>query len=150
MPNSINSKTLNEPITSGEKQEKQDDVLSGLLSENPLHFYTEEELDAIEEVDMVMALRIAKVQHLASETIVEYQDVDIDMVKLQDAISEVKKILSMDGGDIDLVEVVDKTVRVQMKGACVGCPNAVMDLKNVVERIVFDKVPGVKAVTNSF
>ena len=72
------------------------------------------------------------------------------MNKLTDAINEVKKILSMDGGDIELVDVVDKTVRVQMKGACVGCPNAVMDLKNVVERLVLEKVPGVKAVTNMF
>ena len=127
-----------------------DSPLSHLLSENPLHFYTEDELDAIEEHDAVMALRIAKVQHLASKTEVEYQDVDIDMDKLKDAISDVKKILSMDGGDIALVDVVEKTVRVQMKGACVGCPNAVMDLKNVVERLVLEKVPGVRAVTNTF
>ncbi|MDH5258712.1 MAG: NifU family protein [Gammaproteobacteria bacterium] len=130
--------------------DSKDKALSHLLSENPLHFYTEDELDAIEEIDAVMALRIAKVQHLASSNIVEYQDVDIDMNKLDDAIAEVKKILSMDGGDIELVDIVDKVVRVQMKGACVGCPNAVMDLKNVVERIVLEKVPGVKAVTNSF
>ena len=127
-----------------------DNTLSHLLSENPLHFYSEDELDAIEEIDAVMALRIAKVQHLASTKPVEYQDVEIDMDKLTSAISDVKKILSMDGGDIDLVNVVDKTVRVQMKGACVGCPNAVMDLKNVVERLVLEKVPGVKAVTNTF
>jgi len=125
-------------------------LLSHLLSENPLHFYSEDELDAIEDIDAVMALRIAKVQHLASTTVVEYQDVEIDMTKLHDAISEVKKILSMDGGDIELVDVVDKMVRVQMKGACVGCPNAVMDLKNVVERLVLEKVPGVKSVSNTF
>ena len=127
-----------------------DTPLSHLLSENPLHFYTEDELDAIEDIDAVMALRIAKVQHLASSSVVEYQDVEIDMDKLTDAMGEVKKILSMDGGDIELVDVVDRTVRVKMKGACVGCPNAVMDLKNVVERLVLEKVPGVKAVTNSF
>jgi len=124
--------------------------VASLLSDNPLHVYSEAELDAIEEVDAVMALRIAKVQHLAKKSTIEYQDVEIDMDKLNDAIREVKKILSMDGGDIELVGVVDKTVRVQMKGACVGCPNAVMDLKNVVERLVLEKVPGVKAVTNTF
>jgi len=124
--------------------------LSHLLSENPLHFYSEDELDAIESVDVVMALRIAKVQHMTSTSVVEYQDVEIDMSKLNDAINEVKKILSMDGGDIELIDVIDKTVRVRMKGACVGCPNAVMDLKNVVERLVLEKVPGVKAVVNAF
>lgn len=133
-----------------DSKKTKDNTLSHLLSENPLHFYSEDELDAIEEFDAVMALRIAKVQHLAKKTAFEYQDVDIDMDKLTDAIAEVKKILSMDGGDIDLVDVVEKTVRVQMKGACVGCPNAVMDLKNVVERLVLEKVPGVRAVTNTF
>ncbi len=132
------------------KDASKENPAAHLLSENPLHFYTEDELDAIEEFDVVMALRIAKVQHMSAASVVEYQDVDIDMNKLIGAINEVKKILSMDGGDIDLVDVVDKTVRVQMKGACVGCPNAVMDLKNVVERLVLGKVPGVRAVTNTF
>jgi len=124
--------------------------LSNLISDNPLHFYSEKELDEIEEVDAVMALRIAKVQHLASAKVVEYQDVEIDINKLNVAISDIRKILAMDGGDIALIDVVNKEVRVQMRGACVGCPNAVMDLKNVVERIIFEKVPGVKSVTNTF
>ena len=128
----------------------EDNPLSHLLSENPLHFYSEDELDAIESIDAVMALRLAKVQHMAAKTERQYQDVEVDMVLLESAIEDVKKILSMDGGDIELLGVEERVVEVQMKGACVGCPNAVLDLKNVVERLVFEKVPGVKAVTNSF
>jgi len=124
--------------------------LSSLLSEDPLHFYTDDELDAIESVDTVMALRIAKVQHIASKNTFTFQDVPIDLKLLEQAIDEVRAILSMDGGDIALVGVEGNTVRVEMRGACVGCPNAVMDLKNVVERLVLEKVPGVKQVINAF
>ena len=130
--------------------DSKENPLSHLLSENPVHFYTEEELDAIEEIDAVMALRIAKAQHLASKNEFVYQDVAIDMDKLQAAIDDVKKILALDGGDIEFVAIEDKIVKVQMKGACVGCPNAVMDLKNVVERIVLENVPGVRGVSNVF
>ena len=125
--------------------------LEKLLSSDPHHNYSDEELDAIEEIDAALALRIARVQFLSQQQkndIVE--DVEIDEQKIISAVAEVKKILAMDGGDIDFVAVEGKTVRVQMKGACVGCPNAVLDLKNVVERMIKDRVPGVAAVENVF
>ena len=49
-----------------------------------------------------------------------------------------------------MIELVGRTVRVKMKGACVSCPNAPLDLKNVVEKIIFEQVPGVTAIENIF
>lgn len=128
-----------------EKLEKQ-------LLLDPRHVYNDDELDAIEKFDAALALRIARAQHFSKapeERIVD-DTIEIDMTLLNLAIAEVRKILSMDGGDIELVDVVDHCVRVKLKGACVGCPNAVLDLKNVVERILFDRVAGVKSVVNTF
>ncbi len=130
--------------------ENNENKLQRLLSSDPVHFYTDDELDAIEEVDAVMALRLAKVQHLAKNKTFVFENVEIDLDKLDKAIQQVRQILSMDGGDIEFIEIVDKVVNVRMKGACIGCPNAVMDLKNVVEKIVRENVPGVKSVSNVF
>jgi len=37
-----------------------------------------------------------------------------------------------------------------MKGACVGCPRAPLDLRNVVEAMVRKRYPQVRAVLNAF
>jgi len=125
--------------------------LNELLSSDPSHIYSDEELDKIEEIDAAMALRLARVQHHASQSqIMAFVDVPVDEDLVHEVLIEVKKILAMDGGDIEFVDVVEHTVRVRMKGACVGCPNAVLDLKNVVEKMIREKVPGVREVVNMF
>lgn len=127
-------------------------LLKDLLSEDPCHHYSDDELDAIEEIDPALALRLARAQHFSKPTAERIVDdsVEIDQALLISAIEDVKRILSMDGGDIELVSVEDRTVRVRMKGACVGCPNSALDLKNVVEKIIFEQVPGVRRVENTF
>ena len=126
--------------------------LKKLISDDPHHHYSDEELDAIEEIDEALALRIARAQHFSKPAVTREVDetAEISPQLLEEAIMQVKGILSMDGGDIELVDVQERTVRVRMKGACVGCPNAVLDLKNVVEKIIFEQVPGVRAVENVF
>jgi len=71
---------------------------------------------------------------------------------VREAIDEARAILARDGGDIELVEVdhAQATVVVLMKGACAGCPNSVLDLRNVVERLVRGRCPGVARVVNRF
>ena len=52
-----------------------------------------------------------------------------------------------DGGNVELVEVTEQgVVRVRLQGACHGCPMSTMTLKNGIERIVREQVPGVTAV----
>ena len=60
---------------------------------------------------------------------------------------EVRPMLSMHGGGVELVEVTDQgTVKVRLTGGCVGCPSAQMTLVSVVESAIKAKVPQVKAV----
>lgn len=128
--------------------------LTKLLRDDPMHCYDDEELDAIEELDPALALRIARTQHLLKAQQSEYGDCEKypypERAQVESALIDVRKILSQDGGDIELVDIHVRSVRVRMKGACVGCPNSVLDLKNVVERIVKGKVPGVRDVVNVF
>ena len=50
--------------------------------------------------------------------------------KIEQAIAKIRPLLQQDGGDIELVEVVDNIVKVRLKGACHGCPGAMMTLKS--------------------
>ncbi|MBU2495432.1 MAG: NifU family protein [Candidatus Omnitrophota bacterium] len=67
--------------------------------------------------------------------------------KVEDALNEVREILRMDGGDVELVDVTeDGVVKVRLIGACGHCPFATYTLKTRVEKMVKDKVPEVKSV----
>ena len=66
--------------------------------------------------------------------------------KVEAAIKTIRPALQADGGDIELVDVVDGVVKVRLKGACAGCPHAAMTLKQGVERILRQNVPEIKKV----
>ena len=66
--------------------------------------------------------------------------------EIAQALEEVRPRLQVDGGDIELVDVVDGVVKVRLKGACAGCPMSQMTLKLGVENYLKKKVPGVKSV----
>jgi len=134
------------PMPSSEQER-----LEALLSEDPDHVYSDEELDAIEEIDAEMALRIDRVQTAARrQGGVAVADGPIDEGRVREAVEEARKILMQDGGDIEFVAIEDRTVHVRLKGACVGCPRSTLDLRNVVERLVRSKEPGVARVVNTF
>ena len=62
-------------------------------------------------------------------------------------LDEIRPHLQKDGGDVELVEITgDGIVRVTLTGACGGCPMAQITLKNGIERILKEKVPGVQSV----
>ncbi|MHB8346803.1 MAG: NifU family protein [Acidiferrobacterales bacterium] len=120
----------------------------------PIRFFTEEELDALEQVDPDRAYRIARAQAMVERSRARtgapaLTDAPPDAVKVREAVEDVRQILMRDGGDIELVNIQGSTVQVRMKGACAGCPNSVLDLKNVVEKVVL-AVPGVARVENTF
>jgi len=67
--------------------------------------------------------------------------------EVEKAIKEIQPYLRADGGDIKLVDVDEEgTVKVEMKGACAGCPMSQMTLKLGVERYLKKKIPQVKRV----
>jgi Fe-S cluster biogenesis protein NfuA len=66
--------------------------------------------------------------------------------EIAQALEEVRPGLQRDGGDIELVDVVDGVVKVRLKGACAGCPMSQMTLKVGVESYLKKKVPSVKSV----
>ena len=67
---------------------------------------------------------------------------------IQEALDKIRPALQADGGDVELVEVTDGVVKVRLTGACGGCPMATMTLKNGVERVLKQMIPGVKNVVS--
>ncbi|MGB7860283.1 MAG: NifU family protein [Acidimicrobiia bacterium] len=73
----------------------------------------------------------------------------IDEAKLEEALNYIRPAVQADGGDIVLLAADDGVVDLQMVGACGGCPLSMMTLKAGIERILIDRVPGVREVRAS-
>lgn len=73
----------------------------------------------------------------------------IDSQKLDEALEYIRPAVQADGGDIVLLGAEDGKVSLQMVGACGGCPLSMMTLKAGIERILKDRVPGVREVIAS-
>jgi Fe-S cluster biogenesis protein NfuA len=65
---------------------------------------------------------------------------------IEQALNKIRPLLQRDGGDVELVEVTDGVVKVRLTGACKGCPMSQMTLKQGVERLLMQEVPGLKSV----
>jgi len=65
---------------------------------------------------------------------------------VEKALEKIRPALRADGGDIELIDVVDGIVKVRLTGACGGCPMSQMTLKMGVERVLKQQVPEVKSV----
>ncbi len=66
--------------------------------------------------------------------------------KVEKALEKIRPALQADGGNIELVDVVDGIVKVRLTGACGGCPMSQMTLKMGVEKALKQQVPDVKSV----
>ena len=55
--------------------------------------------------------------------------------QVEKALADVRPALQADGGDIELVDVVDGVVQVRLQGHCAGCPMSQMTLTHGVERV---------------
>ncbi|MCJ7681423.1 MAG: NifU family protein [Candidatus Aminicenantes bacterium] len=66
--------------------------------------------------------------------------------RVQKALDLIRPSLQADGGDVELVDVVDGVVKVKLTGACGGCPMSQMTLKMGIERILKKEIPELKEV----
>jgi len=69
--------------------------------------------------------------------------------RVEKALEKIRPYLVADGGDIVMVDITDDmVVKVEMKGACHGCPFSMQTLKAGVEIAVKKEVPEIKQVVN--
>jgi len=55
-------------------------------------------------------------------------------------LEELRGMLQADGGDMELISIEDKTVKLRLRGACGSCPHATMTLKQGIERILRESI----------
>jgi Fe-S cluster biogenesis protein NfuA len=67
--------------------------------------------------------------------------------KVEAALAKIRPSLNADGGDVKLIDVSDDgVVKVQLTGACGGCPMSQMTLKMGIEKVLREEIPEVKEV----
>ena len=67
--------------------------------------------------------------------------------KIIEALNQIRPFLQRDGGDLEFVELTEyNIVKVRLQGHCAGCPGAQMTIKGVVEQIIKESYPEIKAV----
>ena len=67
---------------------------------------------------------------------------------LLEAIDAIRPALQADGGDMRVLNLDEDegVVDIELLGACGGCPMSTVTLKAGIERILRDRVPGLKEV----
>ena len=68
--------------------------------------------------------------------------------QIKNVIHKLRPYLQRDGGDIEYVDFKDGIVYVRMLGACAGCTMIDDTLKDGVDQILMEEVPGVLEVQN--
>lgn len=66
--------------------------------------------------------------------------------RVQSVLARIRPLLQSDGGDIELVDIVDNKAKVRLTGNCVGCPSAQMTLYLGVETTLKDEIPELEEV----
>ena len=66
--------------------------------------------------------------------------------RVEDALDQIRPAIEMDGGFVELGDIVDGVAYVEMSGACGHCPASAVTLKEGIERIVKERVPEIKSV----
>lgn len=69
--------------------------------------------------------------------------------EVESALEKIREGLRVDGGDVQLVDIVDGIVKVRLQGHCAGCPFSQMTLKNFIEKELKKNVLGVKGVVSA-
>jgi Fe-S cluster biogenesis protein NfuA len=71
----------------------------------------------------------------------------ITVEAVEEVLDEIRPALRADGGNVELLGVSeDGIVKLEMVGACAGCPMATITLKAGIERILFERIPDIVGV----
>lgn len=60
--------------------------------------------------------------------------------KITARLNELRSCLQADGGDLEVVSIEDKLVKLRLRGACGCCPHATMTIKSGLERILREEL----------
>lgn len=67
-------------------------------------------------------------------------------LQIKTIIEKIRPYLQRDGGDVEFVDFKEGIVYVKMLGACVGCSSIDLTMKDGIEALLLEEVPGVIGV----
>lgn len=70
------------------------------------------------------------------------------VTKVMDALDSIRPFLNKDGGDIELIDVQEKTVYVKLVGNCSSCSISTSTMKLGVENTIKQYAPEIEEVVN--
>ncbi|PZU81548.1 MAG: hypothetical protein DI529_15400 [Chryseobacterium sp.] len=70
------------------------------------------------------------------------------VTKVMDALDSIRPFLNKDGGDIELIDVQEKTVYVKLVGNCSSCSISTSTMKLGVENTIKQYAPEIEEVIN--
>lgn len=68
--------------------------------------------------------------------------------KVISILNKVRPYIQRDGGDIEFVRLEDGIVYIKLLGACIGCASVDLTLRDGIETILLEEVPGIIGVEN--
>lgn len=66
--------------------------------------------------------------------------------QIKEIIRKIRPYLQQDGGDVEYVKYENGIVYVRLLGACIGCTSIDVTLRDGIEAILLEEVPGVIGV----
>ena len=60
--------------------------------------------------------------------------------KIRTRLEELRGMLQADGGDLEVVAIEGKKVKLTLKGACGCCPHATMTIRDGIQRILREEI----------
>ena len=67
-------------------------------------------------------------------------------VQIKTILNKIRPYLQQDGGDVEFIEFKEGIVYVKMLGACIGCSSINITVKDGIEAMLLEEVPGVIGV----
>lgn len=67
-------------------------------------------------------------------------------VRAEAVLEQIRPAIQGDGGDVELVDILDGVAQIRLAGACVGCMHSMMTLQAGIERMLREAVPEIHSV----
>lgn len=75
---------------------------------------------------------------------------DLNRENVELVLNEMRPYLVADGGNVTVVDIDEGVVKLQLQGACHGCPSSTVTMSNGLERGLLAKIPDIVSVQQVF
>jgi Fe-S cluster biogenesis protein NfuA len=127
------------------------DIVEWAEVNNEVRSFIKESLENGDEIGTTTAAKNANDDSITQDQTIQFENLDDISKQIVQILDEyVKPAVASDGGNIvfESYQEDNQEVKVILQGACSGCPSSTMTLKNGIETMLKEMIPGkIKSVT---